>query len=117
MPAIDPTLAAGGIEWSIGSVEGVGSGTGSAPATGTDGGSQFGGMLAKQVGQLADQVGKLASLQEDAATASRDLATGAATDPAATVMTIERARLSMQLASQIRTKGVEALQDVFHTQV
>jgi flagellar hook-basal body complex protein FliE len=32
-------------------------------------------------------------------------------------MTIERARLSMQLAAQIRTKGVEALQEIFHTSV
>jgi flagellar hook-basal body complex protein FliE len=110
MPAIDPTMAVRGAEWSIDSVEGLGSGAGSAPATGTDGGSGFGGMLAKQVGPLAD-------LQQDAATASRDLAAGTATDPAATVMTIERARLSMQLASQIRTKGVEALQDIFHTSV
>ena len=109
MPAIDPTLAVRGTEWSIGSVEGLGSEGATAPGTGTEG-SQFGGVL-------ADQVGKLAALQEDAATASRDLASGTATDPAATVMTIERARLSMQLASQIRTKGVEALQEIFHTSV
>jgi flagellar hook-basal body complex protein FliE len=32
-------------------------------------------------------------------------------------MTIERAQLAMQLASQIRTKGVEALQEVFRTSV
>jgi flagellar hook-basal body complex protein FliE len=32
-------------------------------------------------------------------------------------MTVERARLAMQLASQIRTKAVEAAQDIFHTQV
>jgi flagellar hook-basal body complex protein FliE len=30
---------------------------------------------------------------------------------------VERAQLAMQLASQLRTKGVEALQDIFHTQV
>ena len=109
MPAIDPTLAVGGTEWSIGPVEGFGSEGATTPATGAEG-SQFGGLL-------ADQVGKLAALQEDAATASRDLASGTATDPAATVMTIERARLSMQLAAQIRTKGVEALQEIFHTSV
>jgi flagellar hook-basal body complex protein FliE len=109
MPAIDPTLAVGGSEWSIGSVEGLGSAAGTAPAGGAEG-SGFGGML-------ADQVGKLSELQQDAGTASRDLAAGTATDPAATVMTIERARLSMQLASQIRTKGVEALQEIFHTSV
>ena len=32
-------------------------------------------------------------------------------------MAVERAQLSMQLASQIRTKLVEAAQDIFHTQV
>jgi flagellar hook-basal body complex protein FliE len=32
-------------------------------------------------------------------------------------MAVERARLSMQMASQVRTKAVEAFQDVFHTQV
>ena len=105
---IDPTMAVNGAEWqigSIGSVDGAGAGT-EAPAAG----SGFGGALAKQIGQLD-------AMQQDAATASQELATGQATDPSATVMTIERARLAMQLASQIRTKGVEALQDVFHTQV
>jgi flagellar hook-basal body complex protein FliE len=107
---IDPSFAVSGADWSIGSigsVDGAGAGTGSAaPAAG----SGFGGALAKQIGQLD-------SMQQDAATASQELATGQATDPSATVMTIERARLAMQLASQIRTKGIEALQDVFHTQV
>jgi flagellar hook-basal body complex protein FliE len=102
---IDPTFAVNGADWQIGSVEGAGAGA-AAPASG----SGFGGALAKQIGQLD-------SMQQDAATASQQLATGQATDPSATVMTIERARLAMQLASQIRTKGVEALQDVFHTQV
>ena len=32
-------------------------------------------------------------------------------------MAVERARLSMQLASKIRTKAVEAFNDIFHTQV
>ena len=40
-----------------------------------------------------------------------------ATDPTAVVMAVERAQLAMQLASQIRTKAVEAAQDIFHTQV
>jgi flagellar hook-basal body complex protein FliE len=107
---IDPSFAVGGADWqigSVGSVDGPGAGT-AAPAPAA--GSGFGGMLAKQVGQLD-------SLQQDAATASQQLATGQATDPSQTVMAIERAQLAMQLASQIRTKGVEALQDIFHTQV
>jgi flagellar hook-basal body complex protein FliE len=32
-------------------------------------------------------------------------------------MAVEKARLSMQLASQIRSKSVEALNDIFHPQV
>jgi len=105
---IDPSFAVGGADWqigSIGSVDGPGSGA-AAPASGAG----FGGELAKQIGQLD-------SLQQDAATASQQLATGQATDPSQTVMAIERAQLAMQLASQIRTKGVDALQDIFHTQV
>ena len=105
---VDPTMAINGADWqigSVGSVDGPGAGT-AAPAAG----SGFGGMLAKQIGQLD-------SLQQDAATASQQLATGQAIDPSQTVMAIERAQLVMQLASQIRTKGVEALQDIFHTQV
>ena len=106
---IDPTFAVKGTDWSVGSVGG-GDDASSTGAAGAASGSGFGGMLAKQIGQLD-------SIQQDAATASQQLATGQATDPSATVMTIERARLSMQLASQIRTKGVEALQEVFRTSV
>jgi len=101
---IDPTFAVRGPEWQIDAADGADAGAA------TPAGSGFGGLLAKQVGQLE-------TLQQDAAAASQDLASGTATDPSSTVMTIERARLAMQLASQIRTKGVEALQDVFHTQV
>ena len=45
------------------------------------------------------------------------LATGQASDPTAVVMAVERAQLAMQLASQIRTKAVEAAQTIFQTQV
>jgi flagellar hook-basal body complex protein FliE len=66
---------------------------------------------------LTHQLDKLEGVQNDAAKASQDLATGQATDPEAVVMAVERARLSMQLASTLRTKAVEAFTDVFHTQV
>ena len=55
--------------------------------------------------------------QDQAAAASNALATGQATDPTAVVMAVERAQLAMQLAGQIRTKAVEAAQDIFHTTV
>ena len=48
---------------------------------------------------------------------SQALATGQASDPTSVVMAVERAQLAMQLASQIRTKAVEAAQEIFHTQV
>ena len=98
---IDPVLPGGGAaEWSVPPLEGPQPG----PATG------FGSMLTKQIGRLQDT-------QAQAADAAQGLASGTATDPAAAVMAIERARLAMQLASQIRTKGVEALQSIYSTQV
>jgi flagellar hook-basal body complex protein FliE len=66
---------------------------------------------------FAKALEQLGDLQSDGATASRALATGQAADPESVVMAVERARLSMQLASQLRNKAVEAFTDIFHTQV
>jgi flagellar hook-basal body complex protein FliE len=101
---IDPSFSVGGAEWQIG-------GTtlpGSSQAPESEGG--FGAMLSSSIQGLADT-------QTEAAGAAQALATGQATDPTAVVMAVERAQLAMQLASQIRTKAVEAAQDIFHTQV
>jgi flagellar hook-basal body complex protein FliE len=106
---IDPSFAVSGTDWQIGDLGGVGQADGTLPA-GADGGSEFGGMLAKQVSNLS-------AMQGEAATASQELAAGTAADTSTAVMAIERARLSMQLASQIRTKGVEALTEVLRTTV
>jgi flagellar hook-basal body complex protein FliE len=96
--SIDPSFAVTGAEWQIGPVE--------APAGPGGAGSGFGKML-----------NGLQASQTEAAQAARDLATGQADDPAAVVMAVERAQLSMQLASQIRNKAVEAAQTLFQTQV
>jgi flagellar hook-basal body complex protein FliE len=104
---IDPTFAVNGLDWQVGSADGGVPGQAGGLA-GTEGG--FGSMLAQQVSKLSE-------MQSDAATASRELAAGTATDTSSAVMAIERARLSMQLASQIRTKGVEALTEVLRSQV
>ncbi|HEU4700879.1 MAG TPA: flagellar hook-basal body complex protein FliE [Conexibacter sp.] len=72
--------------------------------------TDFGGMLAQQIGNLTE-------LQETAASASQSLANGTATDVASVVTAVEKAQLAMQLAGQIRTKGSEAINDVFHTQI
>ena len=107
---IDTSFTTSGAEWNVGSVDGS-AGAGAAGATApSGGGSGFGSVL-------TDQLGKLEATQNDAAQASQDLATGKATDPEAVVMAVERARLSMQLASTLRTKAVEAVNDIFHTQV
>ncbi len=107
---IDPTMAVSGPEWAIqapeppaapGTADGV-------PAPGQAGG--FGDLLASSMASLT-------ATQIEASAASQAFAAGADVDPTSVVMAVERARLSMQLASQVRTKAVEAYQDVFHTQV
>ena len=105
---IDPTFALTGPEWRVDGLAGADASV-EPDATGTTG-SGFGDLLGKSLQSLTDS-------QIDASAAARSLATGEATDPAAVVMAVERAQLAMQLASQIRTKAVEAAQDIFHTQV
>jgi flagellar hook-basal body complex protein FliE len=99
---IDPSFLTSGAEWKIEAPTAV-SGQ-------PQGGQDFGGALTQAVQGLADG-------QAQAADASQALAAGTATDASSVVMQVERARLEMQLASQIRTKAVEAEQDIFHTQV
>jgi flagellar hook-basal body complex protein FliE len=95
-------LGVGGSEFQIG---GIGSVAEPAPA-----GGSFGGVLSQQIANLSD-------LQETAASASTSLADGTATDVSSVVTAVEKAQLAMQLAGQIRTKGSEAINDVFHTQI
>jgi flagellar hook-basal body complex protein FliE len=99
---IDPSMVTSGSEWSVPKVD--------AKPAAEAGGADFAGMLSQQIGQLQ-------SLQDQAASASQALATGQATDPTAVVMAVEKAQLAMQLASTVRTKAVEAVNDVLHTQV
>ncbi len=115
MPAIDPSSLAGALpsEWTIGPLDEAGGAdleSGLGALEGTPDANGFSSVLGEQIGKLAD-------LQADGASAAQALATGTATDPAQVVMAVERARLSMQLASQLRTKGVEAINEVFRTQV
>jgi flagellar hook-basal body complex protein FliE len=110
---IDPSMAvkalSGGGDWNVGSVGSL-DGTPATGAADAASGSSFGSMLTNQLGALQ-------KTQTEASAASRSLADGTATDPTAAIVAVERAQLSMQLAAQLRTKGVEALQEIFHTQV
>jgi flagellar hook-basal body complex protein FliE len=103
IPPIDPAFSVTGPEFQI---DGVPAAAETNGATGVG----FGDLLGKSLGSLA-------ASQTEAAEAAQALATGQASDPTAVVMAVERAQLAMQLASQIRTKAVEAAQDIFHTQV
>ena len=108
IPPIDPSMSVTGPEWSVGGVGGVQS-----PqdvSGGQTGGQGFGDMLTNAISSLQQT-------QTDAAQASQSLVSGTATDPTQVVMSVERARLAMQMASQIRTKAVEAYTDIFHTQI
>jgi flagellar hook-basal body complex protein FliE len=111
MAAIDPSMAAGGPEWNVGSIGSIGSdATTSGAPQGATSGASFGSLLGQSIQSLQ-------STQDQAASAADALATGQASDPTSVVMAVERAQLAMQLASQIRTKAVEAAQDIFHTTV
>jgi flagellar hook-basal body complex protein FliE len=110
---IDPSMLTNGADWQIGGAAGPDwqvQSPGAAAAGTQQTGQSFGGALTQAIQGLADT-------QAQAAGAAEQLATGTATDPSSVVMSVERARLAMQLASQIRTKAVEAQQDIFHTQV
>jgi flagellar hook-basal body complex protein FliE len=105
---VDPAFSVAGPEFRIDPI----AAPGNDPAAGAPGseGAGFGDLLGKSLQSLA-------ASQQEASDAAQALATGQASDPAAVVMAVERAQLAMQLASQIRTKAVEAAQDIFHTQV
>jgi flagellar hook-basal body complex protein FliE len=100
---IDTSFSTTGPEWGIGSV-------GSAAPAGDAKSSGFAGMLGSNLQSLA-------ATQTEAAVQSQALATGQAQDPAEVVMAVEKAQLSMQMATTMRNKGVEVIQELMRTQV
>jgi flagellar hook-basal body complex protein FliE len=107
---VDPSFLAQGPEWGIGGVGGLEQQGVGAPGQAAPEGESFGGVLGAQLDKLSE-------VQGEGAQAAQSLADGSASDVSSVVMAVERARLSMQLASQIRNKAVEAYTDIFHTQV
>lgn len=99
---------AGGADWSVGSIGGPGK-TGGTQGTEGPGGS-FGSMLTNAIGDLQ-------KTQETASTAATELATGKSEDLSSVITAVQEASLSMQLASQVRNKAVEAYTELFHTQI
>ncbi len=120
---LSPSTPAVGTEQTAGSsastgVGGIGgvseTGTGGA-TTGVEGaGSSESGGFGEA---LTQAISSLDKTQQSADGAAQALATGTASNPESAVVTVENAQLAMQLASQIRTKAVEATQQIFQTQV
>jgi flagellar hook-basal body complex protein FliE len=112
MPApIDPSFLTAGPEWQIAPVAPPEAPGAAGPVPEADGaGGGFGDVLASAIGSLE-------TTQMEAADASRQLATGQLDDPTEAVLAVERAKLSMDFAAQVRNKAVEAYQEIFRTQV
>jgi flagellar hook-basal body complex protein FliE len=106
IPAISGAIGPlGPSEWSVPGVGSIAGGT--AP---TSGSSSFS-------GALSNAVDSLESTQADGTNAAAQLATGQLSDPTKAITAVENASLAMDLASQIRTKLVDATNQVFQTQV
>ncbi|MFZ2052094.1 MAG: flagellar hook-basal body complex protein FliE [Solirubrobacteraceae bacterium] len=91
------------------------------PSTPTEAGGQQATGAAGSEGSFAGALGKAISSLEASQNAAQSAATGVATgttsNPEAAVVTVENAQLEMQLASQMRAKATEALQNIFQTQI
>ena len=101
-------ISAKGAEWAIAPIEQPTAPGAAAPAQGE--GEGFGSML-------ADAVGQLQQTQDVAAQQAQALATGQSQDVVSVVTAVEQARLSMELAGQLRNKAVEAYTEIFRAQV
>jgi len=100
-----------GIEGTAG-VEGIGGVEGTGGIGGASGGASgsFG-------SELSEAISSLEGTQLSSDSAAQSLATGTAKDPESAVVTVEDAQMAMDLASQLRSKAVEAAQNIFQTQV
>lgn len=111
IPAISGAVGPlGPSEWSVG---GVGS-SGQSPTSGTN---ATGGSDGSFGSALTGAINSLETSQADGTTASQQLATGQLTDPTQAITSVENASLAMDLASQVRTKLVDAVNTVFQTQM
>jgi flagellar hook-basal body complex protein FliE len=111
IPAISGAVGPlGPSEWSVGSVGSVGQNAATGPAAAGSGDGSFG-------SALTGAINSLEASQANATTASQQLATGQLTDPTQAITAVENASLAMDLASQIRTKLVDGVNQVFQTQV
>lgn len=113
IPAISGAIGPlGPSEWGVGSV-------GSTPGVAQDPNAIAGttGGDGSFSGTLTNAISSLEQTQVQGTTAAQGLATGQVSDPTQAITAVENASLAMDLASQIRTKLVDATQNIFQTQV
>jgi flagellar hook-basal body complex protein FliE len=103
-----------GVEGTSG-VEGANGAGGTGGVEGVGGAS--GGSSSSFGNELTEAISSLEGTQTSADSAAQSLATGTAKDPESAVVSVEDAQMAMDLASQLRTKAVEAAQNIFQTQV
>ncbi|MDX8153211.1 flagellar hook-basal body complex protein FliE [Patulibacter brassicae] len=109
IPPIDPSMVLGA-ESTIQPI--------STPPVELDGGQLVDPAGASAFGNvLSNAIGGLERTQQAAADGAAALASGTAENVESVVMAAEKAKLAMQMASTLRTKGVEALTTVLHTQI
>jgi flagellar hook-basal body complex protein FliE len=111
IPAISGAIGPlGPSEWSVGGIGSLGQGA----ATGTGAANGTGGSFNDA---LTGAINSMDQTQLGASTAAEQLATGQSNDPTQAITAVENASLAMDLASQIRTKLTDAVNEVFQTQV
>jgi flagellar hook-basal body complex protein FliE len=99
IPAISGAIGPlGPSEWTVG------------PTTSAPQGGSF-------AGALSSALDSLEASQAAGTNAAQQLATGQLSDPTQAITSVENASLAMDLASQIRTKLVDATNQIFQTQV
>jgi len=111
IPAISGAIGPlGPSEWGVGSVGSLGQDP-NAAVNGASGGSDSFGSA------LTGAINSLEQTQATATDAAQQLATGQLTDPTQAITAVENASLTMDLASQIRSKLTSAVDTIFQTQV
>lgn len=111
IPAISGAIGPlGSSEWSVGSIGSLGQDASTGTNASGSTGDSFGSALTGAINSL-DQT------QVNASNTAEQLATGQTSDPTQAITSVENASLQMDLASQIRTKLTDAVNEVFQTQV
>ena len=111
IPAIAGAIGPlGPSEWSAGSVASLGQDPSAAVNPAGSGSGSFG-------NALTGAINSLEQTQAGATNAAQQLATGQLNDPTQAITAVENASMAMDLASQIRTKLVSAVDTIFQTQV